>query len=61
MNKYYNDLLYGNKRFVINNDSLNTDVCEELKIDSGVFNQIFSCDYICNMRDSYFSIKDKLL
>ena len=64
MNKYYNDLSYGNKKFVIDNDSLhilNTDVCEELKIDSGVFNQIFSCDYICNMRDSSFSIKDKLL
>ena len=64
MNQYYNDLLYGDKRFVINNDSLNTfntDVCEELKIDSGVFNQIFSCDYICNMKDSSFSMKDKLL
>ena len=64
MNKYYNDLLYGNKKFVIDNDSLhilNTDVCEELKIDSGVFNQIFSCDYICNMKDSSFSMKDKLL
>ena len=64
MNKYYNDLLYGDKRFVIDNDSLhilNTDVCEELKIDSGVFNQIFSCDYICNMKDSSFSMKDKLL
>ena len=64
MNKHYNDLLYGNKKFVIDNDSLhilNTDVCEELKIDSGVFNQIFSCDYICNMKDSSFSMKDKLL
>ena len=64
MNKYYNDLSYGNKKFVIDNDSLhilNTDVCEELKIDSGIFNQIFSCDYICNMGDSSFSIKDKLL
>ena len=64
MSQYYNDLLYGDKRFVIDNDSLhilNTDVCEELKIDSGVFNQIFSCDYICNMKDSSFSMKDKLL
>ena len=64
MNKYYNDLLYGDKKFVIDNDSLNilnTDVCKELKIDSGVFNQIFSCDYICNMKDSSFSMKDKLL
>ena len=64
MNQHYNDLLYGNKKFVIDNDSLhilNTDVCEELKIDSGVFNQIFSCDYICNMKDSSFSMKDKLL
>ena len=64
MNKYYNDLLYGDKKFVIDNDSLNilnTDVCEELKIDSGVFNQIVSCDYICEMGDSSFSIKDKLL
>ena len=64
MNQHYNDLLYGNKKFVIDNDSLhilNTDVCEELKIDSGVFKQIFSCDYICNMKDSSFSMKDKLL
>ena len=64
MNQHYNDLLYGDKRFVIDNDSLhilNTDVCEELKIDSGVFNQIFSRDYICNMEDSSFSMKDKLL
>ena len=64
MKQHHNDLLYGNKKFVIDNDSLhilNTDVCEELKIDSGVFNQIFSCDYICNMRDSSFSMKDKLL
>ena len=64
MNQHYNDLLYGNKKFVIDNDSLhilNTDVCEELKIDSGIFNQIFSCDYICNMKDSSFSMKDKLL
>lgn len=64
MNKYCNDLLYGNKKFVIDNDSLhilNTDVCEELKIDSGVFNQIVSCDYICEMGDSSFSMKDKLL
>ena len=64
MNQHYNDLLYGDKKFVIDNDSLhilNTDVCEELKIDSGVFNQIFSCDYICNMKDSSFSMKDKLL
>ena len=61
MNQYYNDLLYGDKRFVINNDSLNTDVCEELKINSGVFNKIVSYDYICDMGDSSFSIKDKLL
>ena len=64
MNQYYNDLLYGDKRFVINNDSLNTfntDVCEEVRIDSGVFNKIVSCDYICDMGDSSFSIKDKLL
>ena len=64
MNQHYNDLLYGNKRFVIDNDSLhilNTDVCEELKIDNGVFNQIVSCDYICEMGDSSFSMKDKLL
>ena len=64
MNKYYNDLLYGDKKFVIDNDSLhilNTDVCEELKIDSGVFNKIVSCDYICDMGDSSFSMKDKLL
>ena len=64
MNQHYNDLLYGNKRFVIDNDSLhilNTDICEELKIDNGVFNQIVSCDYICEMGDSSFSIKDKLL
>ena len=64
MNQHYNDLLYGDKRFVIDNDSLNilnTDLCEELKIDSGVFNQIFSRDYICNMEDSSFSMKDKLL
>ena len=64
MSQYYNDLLYGDKKFVIDNDSLhilNTDVCEELKIDSGVFNQIVSHDYICDMKDSSFSIKDKLL
>lgn len=64
MNKYYNDLLYGNKKFVIDNDYLNTfntDVCEELRIDSCVFNKIVSCDYICDMGDSSFSIKDKLL
>ena len=64
MSQYYNDLLYGDKKFVIDNDSLhilNTDVCEELKIDSGVFNQIVSCDYICEMGDSSFSMKDKLL
>ena len=59
MNQHYNDLLYGNKKFVIDNDSLhilNTDVCEELKI-----NQIVSRDYLCDMGDSSFSIKDKLL
>ena len=59
MNQHYNDLLYGDKRFVIKNDSLNilnTDVCKELRI-----NQIVSRDYICDMRDSSFSIKDKLL
>lgn len=64
MNQHYNDLLYGNKKFVIDNDSLhilNTDVCEELKIDSGVFHQIVSRDYLCDMGDSSFSIKDKLL
>ena len=64
MNQHYNDLLYGNKRFVIDNDSLhilNTDICEELKIDNGVFNQIVSCDYICDMGNSSFSIRDKLL
>ena len=64
MNQYYNDLLYGDKRFVINNDSLNTfntDVCEEVRIDNGVFNKIVSYDYICDMGDSSFSIKDKLL
>ena len=47
MNQYYNDLLYKDKRFVINNDSLNTfntDVCEEVRIDNGVFNQIVSRD-----------------
>ena len=64
MSQYYNDLLYGDKRFVINNDYLNTfntDVCEEIRIDNGVFNKIVSCDYICEMGDSSFSIKDKLL
>ena len=64
MNQHYNDLLYGNKKFVIDNDSLhilNTDVCEELKIDSGVFHQIVSRDYLCDMGDSSFSMKDKLL
>ena len=64
MNKYYNDLLYGNKRFVIDDDSLNilnTDLCEEVRIDNGVFKQITSSDYICDMGDSSFSIKDKLL
>lgn len=61
MSQYYNDLLYGNKRFVMRNDSLNIDICKELRIDSGVFNQIVSCDYICDMGDSSFSIKDKLL
>ena len=68
MNQHYNDLLYVDKRFVIKNgsliienDSLNTDVCEEVKIDNGVFNQIVSHDYICDMGDSSFSIKDKLL
>ena len=64
MNKYYNDLLYGNKRFVIDDDSLNilnTDVCKELRADNGVFKQITSSDYICDIGDSSFSIKDKLL
>lgn len=64
MNKHYNDLLYGDKKFVIDNDSLhilNTDISKELRIDNGVFNQIVSCDYICNMKDSSFSMKDKLL
>ena len=68
MSQYYNDLLYGDKRFVIKNgsliienDSLNTDICEEIKIDNGVFNQIVSHDYICDMGDSSFSMKDKLL
>ena len=64
MSQYYNDLLYGDKRFVINNDYLNTfntDVSEEVRIDNGVFNQITSCDYICDIGDSSFSIKDKLL
>ena len=64
MSQYYNDLLYGDKRFVMKNDSLNTlntDVCKELRIDNGVFNQIVSCDYICDMGNSSFSIRDKLL
>ena len=42
MNQHYNDLLYRDKRFVINNDSFNTDICEELRMDSGFFNQIVS-------------------
>ena len=62
MSQYYNDLSYGDKRFVMRNDSFNTDVCEELRIDSGgVFNKIVSRDYICDMEDSSFSMKDKLL
>ena len=64
MNKYYNDLLYGNKKFVIDNDSLhilNTDGCEELKIDNGVFKQVTSSDYICDTGYYSFSIKDKIL
>ena len=62
MSQYYNDLSYGDKRFVMRNDSFNTDVCEELRMDSGgFFNQIVSRDYICNMGDSFFSMKDKLL
>ena len=64
MSQYYNDLSYGDKRFVMRNDSLNTlntDICKELRIDNGVFNQIVSRDYICDMEDSSFSIKDKLL
>ena len=64
MNQHYNDLLYGDKRFVINNDYLNTfntDVCEKVRIDNGVFNQIVSRDYICDIGDSSFSMKDKLL
>ena len=49
---------------IIENDSLNTlntDICKEIRIDNGVFNQIVSRDYICNMKDSSFSMKDKLL
>ena len=64
MNQHYNNLLYGNKKFVIDNDSLhilNTDVCGEVRIDNGVFNKIVSYDYICDMGDSSFSMKDKLL
>ena len=61
MSQYYNDLSYGDKRFVMRNDSFNTDVCEELRMDSGFFNQIVSRDYICNMGDSFLNIKDKLL
>lgn len=64
MNQHYNDLLYGNKKFVIDDDSLhilNTDACEELRTDSGVFKQITSRDYLCDMGDSSFNIKDKLL
>ena len=64
MSQYYNDLLYGDKKFVIDNDSLhilNTDLCEELKADTGIFKQTTSRDYLCDMGDSSFSIKDKLL
>ena len=64
MDQHYNDLLYGNKKFVIDNDSLhilNTDACEKLRIDTGIFKQLTSRDYLCDMGDSSFSIKDKLL
>ena len=68
MNKYYNDLSYGDKRFVIKNgsliienDSFDADMCRELRADTGIFKQTTSCDYICDMGDSSFSIKDKLL
>ena len=64
MSQHYNDLLYGDKRFVINNDYLNTfntDVCEELKINNGVFKQVTSSDYICDTGYYSFSIKDKIL
>ena len=68
MNKYYNDLSYGDKRFVIKNgsliienDSFDADMCRELRADTGIFKQTTSRDYICDMGDSSFSIKDKLL
>ena len=64
MDQHYNDLLYGNKKFVIDNDSLhilNTDACEKLRGDAGIFKQLTSRDYLCDMGDSSFSIKDKLL
>ena len=68
MNKYYNDLSYGDKRFVIKNgsliienDSFDADMCRELRADTGIFKQTTSRDYICDMGDSSFSMKDKLL
>ena len=68
MNQYYNDLLYGDKRFVIKNgsltienDSFDADMCRELREDTGIFKQTTSRDYICDMGDSSFSMKDKLL
>lgn len=60
MSQYYNDLSYGDKRFVMRNDylnTLNTDIC----IDSGVFKQVTSSDYICDTGYYSFSIKDKIL
>lgn len=61
MSQYYNDLLYGDKRFVVKNDSFDVDLCGDLRADTGVFKQTTSRDYICDMGDSFFSIKDKLL
>ena len=68
MNQHYNDLLYGDKRFVINNDSFviendsfDADTCRELRADTGIFKETTSRDYLCDMGDSSFSIKDKLL
>lgn len=68
MDQHYNDLLYGNKKFVIDNDSLHilndsfdADMCRELRADTGIFKETTSRDYICDMKDSSFSIKDKLL
>lgn len=61
MSQYYNDLLYRDKRFVINNNSLNTDISKELRINNGVFKQVTSSDYICDTGYYSFSIKDKIL